>query len=77
MEIGILMGVSYGKPYQLHGTDKTPHRGWDQQQGHKLQCENSDLFLTFKRRGFKCPVLSADRNFLWGFKRLLLWLGKF
>jgi hypothetical protein len=33
--------------------------------------------LTFKSRQFKYPVLSADRNFLWGFKRLLQWLGKF
>jgi hypothetical protein len=33
--------------------------------------------LTFKRRRFKCPVLSADRNFLWEFKRLLLWVGKY
>jgi hypothetical protein len=33
--------------------------------------------LTFKSRRFKYPVLSEDRNFLWGFKHLLQWLGKF
>jgi hypothetical protein len=33
--------------------------------------------VTFKRQQFKCHGLSADWNLLWGFKHLLLWLGKF
>jgi hypothetical protein len=47
--------------------------------GNKLSLVNNNnnncqYYLTFKRWRFKCPVLAADRNFSWRFKRLPLWL---